>query len=293
MCGCADTSVQQSSQYRSNFLEKNSHIRTSAHSQINMRLLLKPLQILYCIYALLVFVGTMMLVFPFVLAASFLGRIKGGNTIYRLCMLWGDMWFFLVGIFHRNIYESNQHQERQYIYVANHISYLDAPVIVKTMRKPIRALGKYEMAKVPVFGYIYKNAIVMVDRTNAERRAKSVRQLKAVLRKGISIFIFPEGTFNLTNEPLKEFFDGAFRIAIETQTPIRPVLFLDAYTRLHHGSVFSLNPGRSRSVFLDPVSVDGLSMQDVPVLKQKVYEIMEAKLIEYNAAWISDVKSER
>ena len=159
-------------------------------------------------------------------------------------------------------------------------------IVAKTFRKPVRPLGKAEMAKVPVFGYIYKNAIVTVDRTNAERRAKSVRQLKAVLRKGISIFIFPEGTFNLTHQPLKEFYDGAFRIAIETQTPIRPVLFMDAYNRLHYDSIFSLNPGRSRSVFLDPIPVNGYTLHDVQKLKQEVYEIMEKKLVEYRAGWI-------
>lgn len=228
----------------------------------------------------------MLVIFPLTLGASFFGRIKGGNAIYRLCMIWGDCWFFLIGIWHRNIYESNKGQEGQYIYVANHISYMDAPIIVKTIRKPMRALGKAEMSKVPIFGYIYKNAIVTVDRTDAERRARSVRQLKAVLRRGISIFIFPEGTFNLTHRPLKEFYDGAFRIAIETQTPIRPVLFLDGYARLHYRSILSLNPGRCRSVFLEPIPVAGLTMQDMPRLKQQVYELMEKKLIEYKASWI-------
>jgi 1-acyl-sn-glycerol-3-phosphate acyltransferase len=252
-----------------------------------MKLLAKPFQIIYCIYASVCFVALMLVIFPFAIGVSFFGRITGGNAIYRLCMLWGDCWFFLIGIWHRNIYESSERQDGQFIYVANHISYIDAPVIVKTFRKPIRALGKSEMAKVPVFGYIYKNAIVTVDRTNAERRAKSVRQLKAVLRKGISIFIFPEGTFNLTNQPLKEFYDGAFRIAIETQTPIRPVLFLDAYDRLHYGSIFSLNPGRSRSVFLEPIPVNGYTLHDVQKLKQEVYEIMERKLLEYEVSWAS------
>lgn len=257
-----------------------------------MKLLLKPLQILYCIYALICFVALMLLVFPIALTASFFGRIRGGNAIYRLCMLWGDCWFFLAGIWHRNIYESSTANDKrynnheQYIYVANHISYLDAPIIVKTVRHPMRALGKAEMAKVPIFGYIYKNAIVTVDRTDAERRAKSVRQLKAVLRRGISIFIFPEGTFNLTHRPLKEFYDGAFRIAIETQTPIRPVLFLDGYARLNYRSIFSLNPGRSRSVFLNPIPVTGYTMQDVPKLRLLVFELMEKKLIEYKASWI-------
>ncbi len=251
-----------------------------------MRFLLAPLRLLYCIYAVILFVVLMLLVVPFVVGGSFFGKIRGGNFIYRMCCLWGDAWFLLIGIRHRNIYEVPHDKSKQYIFIANHISYLDAPVIVQTLRQPVRVLGKIEMAKVPVFGFIYRNAIVTVDRSNAEKRAKSVRILKSVIRRGISIFIFPEGTFNETHKPVKEFFDGAFRIAIETQTPIKPVLFLDAYTRMHYRSLLSLNPGRSRSVFLEEIPVAGLTSHDLPKLKQQVFEIMEKKLVEYKAAWI-------
>jgi 1-acyl-sn-glycerol-3-phosphate acyltransferase len=64
------------------------------------------------------------------------------------------------------------------------------------------------MGKVPVFGFIYRKATVMVQRGSTEARAKSVMQLTSVLRKNISIVIAPEGTFNLTHKPLKEFYDG-------------------------------------------------------------------------------------
>jgi 1-acyl-sn-glycerol-3-phosphate acyltransferase len=161
-------------------------------------------------------------------------------------------------------------------------------VIVKTIRRPIRALGKIEMKRVPVFGFIYSYAVVKVDRGNTGQRAKSVRNLKSVLKKGISIILFPEGTFNMTGQPLKEFYDGAFRVAIETQTPIVPVLFLDAYDRMHYRSVFSLNPGRNRCVFLDEVPVDSLQLKDVSFLKQKVYDLMDKKLREYKAGWIKN-----
>jgi 1-acyl-sn-glycerol-3-phosphate acyltransferase len=230
----------------------------------------------------------MLLIVPFAVVGSFFGKIKGGNIVYRLCIFWGDTWFLLIGISHRNLYETPHDRSKQYIFVANHISYLDAPVIVKTLRQPVRVLGKIEMAKVPVFGFIYRNAIVTVDRSNAEKRAKSVRVLKSVIKKGISIFIFPEGTFNETHQPVKEFFDGAFRIAIETQTPIKPVLFLDVYSRMHYKSLLSLNPGRSRSVFLDEIPVAGLTSSDLPKLKQLVFEIMEKKLLQYKAKWIND-----
>ena len=159
--------------------------------------------------------------------------------------------------------------------------------MMQTIHKQhFRVLGKYELSKIPVFGYIYRNAAVTVDRSSAENRARSVLQLKAIIRKGISIIIYPEGTFNMTHQPLKEFFDGAFKIAIETQTPIKPVLLLDTYDRLNYKSILSLTPGRSRSVFLDEIPVEGLTIDDVQLLKEKVYNIMEKKLVEYKGSWI-------
>ena len=242
-----------------------------------------PLLRLYQLYATLVFAGLMILVLPFVVVASLFGKIRGGNMVYRLCMLWGDCWFFLIGIRHRNIYDAPHEKGKTYIYVANHISYLDAPIIVKAMREPIRVLGKVEMTKIPIFGYIYRNAIVTVDRSSAENRAKSVRILKSVINKQISIFLFPEGTFNMEHTPLKDFYDGAFRIAIETQTPVKPVLFLDGYNRMHYRSVFTLNPGICRAVFLEAIPVAGKSLES---LRTEVYQQMEQKLIAYKAAWI-------
>ncbi len=251
-----------------------------------MKWLKTPLKWLYCVYAYVIFVWLMISVLPAVIAGSFFGKVAGGNFIYGLCNLWGELWFFFIGIRHKNIYEVPHNKKEQYIFVANHISYLDAPIIVTTIRQPVRVLGKQEMSKIPVFGYIYRNTVVTVDRSSAEGRARSVRTLKAVIKKGISIFIFPEGTFNETHQPVKEFYDGAFRIAIETQTPIKPVLFLDSYARMHYKSVFSINPGRSRSVFLAPIPVEGLTNKDLPALKQKVFDIMEQKLREYKADWI-------
>lgn len=251
-----------------------------------MKVLLKPIQWIYCIYALITFVAIMLVIFPFVIIASLFGRIRGGNLILLLCMLWGDIWFPLVFIFPKKIYEAPHDKKRSYIFVSNHISYLDAAIIVKAYRQSIRPLGNLEMSRVPVFGFIYRNAIVTVDRSSPDNRARSVIILKSIIRKGISVLVFPEGTFNMTNQPLKEFYDGAFRLAIETQTPVKPVLFLDTYSRMHYRSIFSLTPGRCRIVYMDEIPVKGLTISDVTKLKEKVYKIMENKLMENKAAWI-------
>lgn len=252
-----------------------------------MRYLLKPFHLLYLFYALLLFVVLMLPVFLWALVVSRFGRLRGGNLVYAACRLWADVWLALVFIRTRVQYRQAPQKEQSYIFVVNHTSYLDAALLPKVFRRPVRPLGKIEMANLPVFGTIYKNAIVTVDRSSTANRARSVQLLKSILGKGISVIVFPEGTFNETGHPLKAFYDGAFRIAIETGTPVMPVLFLDAYSRLHPRSVLSLNPGRCRVLFLPAISPAGYSLQTITALKDRVYAAMEAELRNQKAAWIT------
>ena len=246
-----------------------------------MKLIRKTIHFVYCGYAFLVFVLLMFLVFPFVMLSLLLGNIKGGNLIYQLCRLWATIWYALIGIKHQEIYEAPHDRSRQYIFVANHISYMDIPPVVLIAHQPVRILGKYEMVKLPVFGWIYRAAVILVDRRNSETRAKSVRALKSALKKHISIFIFPEGTFNETTKPLKDFYDGAFRIAIETETPIKPIILADTIDRLHYKGIFELTPGINRVIYLEEVPVKGLTINDIKSLKGRVYTQMESALKRY------------
>lgn len=240
--------------------------------------LLKFIQVVYAVYALFLFVLILVIIFPLVIIASFFGKIKGGNFIYKLCSIWADIWLPMVGILHKNIFIAPHSTGHAVIFVANHISYMDVPILVKTLRQPIRVLGKIELSRIPVFGFLYRKAVVMVDRSSNENRAGSVKTLTSILKKGISIVIFPEGTFNISGKPLQEFYNGAFRIAIQTQTPVKPIVFPDTLNRLHYNSVFSLTPGMSRAIFMEEVPVKGLTMNDVEQLKKKVYNQMTEEL---------------
>lgn len=252
-----------------------------------MKLFLRLIQILYSIYAFVVFLLLMFLLFPFIVLASFFGRVRGGNIIYIIVRFWADTCMLLWGIRHRNIFEAPHNPDHPCIFVFNHISYMDIPVLLCAFRyQKIRVLGKAEMAKIPIFGFIYKYAVVSVDREDMAHRAKSVQVLKSVLKKNISIVLAPEGTFNMTNKPLKEFYNGAFKIAVETKTPIKPVLFLDAYDRLHYRSIFTLTPGTSRAVYLEEINVDQYGPGDMILLKEKVFKKMEQGLVRYKAGWI-------
>jgi len=166
----------------------------------------------------------------------------------------------------------------RYIIVANHISYLDPIMIFATVPGHFRPLGKKEFSTIPVLGFIYKQVAILVDRGTAEGRAKSMRLMWHILRNEANILIFPEGTFNETGAPLKSFYDGAFRLAINTQTPLLPVIFPDTVHRWHYSAWWKMQPGKNRVIFLDAIPAAGLTMRDLPQLKEKAFATMEATL---------------
>lgn len=244
----------------------------------------------FSIYGFAVFLFWMFILMPFFIWAFLQKPLQGGNLVYKYSRFWADAFCLMVGIKHWNIYEEPHDKNSEYIFVSNHISYLDIPMMMKVIRgQHIRILGKAEMNKLPIFGAIYKRGTVSVDRENPRARFKSIKKLIAFIHKKISVFICPEGTFNTTHRPLKSFYDGAFKIAIETQKPIRPILFLDTYDRLSYKSIFSLNPGKCRAVYLAQTITEGLTIQDVAGLKEKIFHQMEEALIKYNASWIEKI----
>ncbi len=245
-----------------------------------MKVFTQIAQFIYSIYALIVFVALMFVIFPFVAIASAFG-ITGGNIIYKLCTLWARIWYLFIGMKHREIYEVPHNKKQQYIFIGNHVSYMDVPPVVMGIHQPLRVLGKYEMVKIPVFGWIYRTAVILVDRSSADKRSKSVRALKAAVSRGISIFIFPEGTFNESHKPLKSFYDGAFRIAIEMQTPIQPLLLIDTLERMHFKGLFTLTPGKNRVVYLKEIEVTNYTLKDIHQLKEQVHAVMEDGLRRY------------
>ena len=135
-----------------------------------------------------------------------------------------------------------------------------------------RPLAKKELLKVPVFGWVAQGAAVIVDRSSGESRKKSMDMLKRTLAHGISLLIFAEGTQNRTKEALQPFKDGAFRIAIDTEQPILPLVILDAGP-LMRPSTLLIHPGTIRIFVGEEIETKGL--QDLQALKQKTFEQMK------------------
>jgi len=129
--------------------------------------------------------------------------------------------------------------------------------------------------------------VITVNRSNAEDRARSLNDLRKVLARGISIVVFPEGTFNMGDTPLKEMYDGAFKLAIETGKKIQPILCLDTYDRMHYRHLFTLNPGKSRAIYLKTIDPAYYPHADAKALKSILEHQMSDKLIALKATWIN------
>jgi 1-acyl-sn-glycerol-3-phosphate acyltransferase len=240
----------------------------------------KVLQPFYTTWVLLTFLVSLLLAFPFFLIISLGNSIAARRTLYYIIKYWSKCWLFIIGM-PVKVNGQMPGKDIRYVIISNHISYIDSITIFPAIPSYFRALGKKEMSAIPIFGFLYKQLVVMVDRSSAYSRAKSMRLMWRVLKHESNIIVFPEGTFNEGNTLLKDFYDGAFRLAINAQTDIMPMLLIDTLNRWHYSAWWKIWPGPNRVLFLPAEPVKGLTLDDLPILKQKVYHRMESELKKY------------
>jgi len=229
-------------------------------------------------FYLLVFVFTIIIIFP-----AFLFILLNKNwyqKFYVMGVLWSDLILLFMGMIPSKNKKLNTKPNTPYIFVANHISMIDVMLMVSTIRKnPLVFIGKRELEKIPIYGYIYKRTMILVDRSSNESKKQVFKQTKEKLNAGISIGIFPEGTVPDLEVELAPFKHGAFTMAIEHQIPIVPMTFLDNKKRfpwsfggLLGGSKGS--PGKLRVKIHDPIETKGMVKEDRVKLSEQVRALM-------------------
>jgi 1-acyl-sn-glycerol-3-phosphate acyltransferase len=226
----------------------------------------------YLVWVLFVFTFFMILFLPFFLFPPLLGQRATSITFFFL-KVWSWVFSKLNIIPYEILHRENITRGKAYIYISNHTSFLDIPGITLTIKGQFRPLAKKELKKLPIFGWIAQAASVIVDRSSNESRRKSMDHLKKVLEMNIPVLIFPEGTQNRTQEVLQPFYDGAFRIAVETQQPIIPLIVKNAGALMPPGKFF-IKPGKIKIIVGEEIPTKGLQLNDVSQLKEKVKEAM-------------------
>jgi 1-acyl-sn-glycerol-3-phosphate acyltransferase len=235
-----------------------------------VNLLNKIFSSLYIFWVFLVFTVFMLLFLPGILLPAFFGP-HAVSVTYFFMKAWSWVFSMLTFIRYDVVGRENIKKGSSYIFVSNHTSFLDLPGIAMTIRGQFRPLAKKELLKIPVFGWITRATCVVVDRSSNESRKTSLNHLKEILNLGINILIFPEGTQNRSKEILQPFKDGAFRIALDTQKTLLPMVVLGAGKLMPPGTI-RLRPGRIKIVVGNEIQLaPGESTAD---LKQRTNDIM-------------------
>lgn len=223
-------------------------------------------------WALLVFVITLLLVLVPVSIVGLWKEPRRSLLSQIIFSAWMDVFFVLIGV--RRVIKGKEYfkEGENYVVVCNHNSFMDVPLTSGSIPGTTKTIAKIEMAKIPLFGIIYKRGSVLVNRKSDQSRKESYIKMKEVLRMGFNMCIYPEGTRNKTRQPLQAFHDGAFRLAIDTQKPIMPgVIF---YTRLvlPQDKPFYFWPHRVELHYLPPIAPEDKTAQE---LKAEVHEQMK------------------
>lgn len=196
------------------------------------------------------------------------------KNIWFLHHVFTAVFLGLVGIRIRTKGKERIDGQRSYVIVSNHNSSLDFIVNASAFPGVFRFLAKKELQKIPVFGWVVKKMCLTVDRSSAMSRARSVVELKKQLEKGWSIFIYPEGGRNRSGDPLGTFFDGAFRLAIQTKAPIAVQTVVNIRDVSATARSADLRPGIVRVEWDEPIPTEHLTSEDIPQLKETVRQRM-------------------
>ncbi|HEV8514903.1 MAG TPA: 1-acyl-sn-glycerol-3-phosphate acyltransferase [Cyclobacteriaceae bacterium] len=236
-----------------------------------MKIIYSALHALYIFWVFLVFTVFMLIFLPG-LTLPFLFGNRFSWIGYSFLWIWSWIFSMLTFIRYEFHGRENFRKGQSYIFVSNHTSFLDLPGLRLLIPGEFRPLAKKELLKIPVFGLIARGATVIVDRSSGESRKKSLDKLKATLAEGISILLFAEGTQNRSKEVLQPFKDGAFRLAIDTQMPLLPMVVIGAGPLMPPGTI-NLRPGLIKIVVGPEISTTG--MTETIALKNHTFEVMK------------------
>lgn len=231
---------------------------------------------IYTVWCAIVFIGLFLLLYPFFLII--IANKSWHKHCYYLNKLWANVALFLVGIKTQIEGIDNLDIDKQYVYCANHFSLLD---IVSFGFAPhsVVYVGKSDLAKIPLFGYMFRKLHVTVNRSSPTNSYKALQNALDKMGNDRSLVMFPEGGIMSKRIPeMSRFKDGAFRAAITKQIPLVPVSLPDNWIILPDEKIPLITRRKMRMIYHKPIATEGLNMEDIPSLKEKVYDIISSEL---------------
>ena len=232
---------------------------------------------IWALWALVSFVVTFIIIFiPSMFSYLYKDEVKGQDYFIWVSRVWMQSWLYIIFCPVKVIGKENFEKHKNYVIVYNHNAFLDVPLSAPFVPGGNKTIAKASFGKFPIFGWFYKRGGIMVDRNKENSRVKSYDEMRATLKKGIHMCIYPEGTRNRTGKPLKPFYDGAFKLAIDAKKEIIPCVIIGTNKAMPVKKTFYLLPRKLTMIFLKPVSSENI---DTKSLNKKIFEIMQDEFI--------------
>ena len=225
-----------------------------------------------------------MLVFILFMPALFFftALVKNEIIVAKLTRYWSKLTIYLSFIFPKVEWEEKLDKKGQYIFCPNHVSTLDIPLILAILPIPLQYMGKAEIAKIPLFGYFYKNNTVVVYRANRRNAYDAFLKAGDKLKKGINMCIFPEGGIPKADVFLKKFKNGSFRLAIEQDIKTIPITLPDNKSMFPQ-EYFKGRPGIVRIKVHKAIDPNSLAEKSIENLNTSVYNTIFDQLNTYGS----------
>jgi 1-acyl-sn-glycerol-3-phosphate acyltransferase len=199
--------------------------------------------------------------------------IKSGNLMHKIARFWGRSILVVSRIKVRVEGLSGMDFKRPYIYMANHQSNFDIPVLLGHLTIQFRWLAKMELFRIPIFGRAMRKAgYISIDRNDRRSAINSLKAAAEKIKNGVSVLIFPEGTRSRDGK-IRPFKKGGFVMAIESGVPIVPVVISGTREIMTKGK-FRVNPGQIHMRILAPIDTSTYTRKTKEVLMERVRRVI-------------------
>ncbi len=235
-----------------------------------------PFLLLWRLWFYILMFTTIILMSPLLLI--FTAKEGYYHLLWKLVRIWSKVLIYGMGFRLDIQLDEKIDPNKSYMFCPNHASLMDPFILIVLSKNPIVFVGKKELVKIPIFGFFYKKAVIMVDRKSVKSRKRVFEMAKKRLQNGVSMAIFPEGLVPSENVVLAPFKKGAFSLATEFQIPIVPQVYYDC-KRLFSWDFFKGGPGVFRIRQHKFLSTEGLSIDQTENLTNKTFNIIYNDLL--------------
>ena len=199
--------------------------------------------------------------------------VRSSNPLHRIARLWGKSILVVSRIKVSVKGLSNIDPSSPYIYMPNHQSNFDIPLLLGHLRVQFRWLAKKELFKIPIFGRAMRKAgYISIDRYNRESAFRSLEAAANEIKGGVSVLIFPEGTRSRDGK-IRPFKKGGFVMAIDSGIPIVPVVITGTRAIMPKGK-FRVYPGHISMIIHKPISTSTYTRETKEALMESVRHVI-------------------